>query len=68
MIFSFVYTKIYITSKSLAFLANAPLKCLLCVYLSNRAQNDLIYAMGGVVLKKIVEDIKNSQDFHCYDG
>ena len=27
-------------------------------YLSNRAQNDLIYTMGGVMLKMIVEDIK----------
>lgn len=29
-----------------------------CTYLSNRAQNDLIYAMGRVVLNKRVEDIK----------
>jgi len=34
-----------------------------CTYLSNRAQNDLIYAMGGVVLKKIVEDIKTAKIF-----
>ena len=27
-----------------------------CTYLSNRAQNDLIHSMGGLVLKKIVED------------
>jgi len=33
-----------------------------CTYLSNRAQNDLIYAMGGVVLK-IVEDIKTAKIF-----
>jgi len=29
-----------------------------CTYLSNRAQNDLIYTMGRVVLNKRVEDIK----------
>ena len=31
------------------------------VPISNRAQNDLIYSMGDLVLKKIVEDIKLAQ-------
>ena len=34
-----------------------------CTYLSNRAQNDLIYSMGDLVLKKIVEEIKLEQIF-----
>ena len=34
-----------------------------CTYLSNRAQNDLIHAMGNLVLKKIVEDVKLAKIF-----
>ena len=34
-----------------------------CTYLSNRAQNDLIHAMGEIVLKKIVEDVKVANIF-----
>ena len=34
-----------------------------CTYLSNRAQNDLIHAMGNLVLKKIVEDVKFANIF-----
>jgi len=34
-----------------------------CTYLSNRAQNDLIHAMGDLVLKKIVEDVKLAKIF-----
>ena len=34
-----------------------------CTYLSNRAQNDLIHAMGEIVLKKIVEDVKLANIF-----
>ena len=37
------------------------IRTLAITYLSNRAQNDLIYATGRVVLKKIVEDIKTAK-------
>ena len=34
-----------------------------CTYLSNRAQNDLIFAMGENVLSKITEDVKAAHFF-----
>ena len=34
-----------------------------CTYLSNRAQNDLIHAMGDLVLRNIVEDVKLAKVF-----